>query len=171
MGSFFSMAIFFVAYVTLPAYLPKQFSFTESSTGYFMSAISLVAVLTASQMPNITQKLGKKITVCIGFLFFALDYLLFGVTLDIYIMYVGVVLTGIGFGLTVPLLNHLVVEYSGEMSRGKNLGRFSMMVFAGQFAATFVEYIPGNSFYIFICTTFISLLVAIFLYIFFKRNN
>ena len=171
MGSFFSMAIFFVAYVTLPAYLPKQFSFTESSTGYFMSAISLVAVLTASQMPNITQKLGEKITVCIGFLFFALGYLLFGVTLNIYIMYVGVVLTGIGFGLTIPLLNHLVVEYSGEMSRGKNLGRFSMMVFAGQFAATFVEYIPGNSFYIFICTAFISLLVAIFLYIFFKRNN
>jgi len=130
-----------------------------------------VAVLTASQMPNITQKLGERITVCIGFTLFAFGYLLFGMASEIYIMFVGIVLTGIGFGLTIPLLNHMVVEHSGEMSRGKNLGRFSMMVFAGQFAATFVEYIPGNSFYIFICTAFISLLVAIFLYIFFKGNN
>ena len=170
-GSFFSMAIFFVAYVTLPGYLPKQFSFTESSTGYLMSAISLVAVLTASQMPNISQKLGASITVCLGFVFFALGYLLFGIASEVYLLFVGVVLTGIGFGLTVPLLNHMVVEYSSEISRGKNLGRFSMMVFAGQFSATFVEYIPGSSSYIFICSAFISLLVAIFLYIFFQRNN
>lgn len=170
-GSFFSMAIFFVAYVTLPSYLPTQFSFTESSTGYFMSAISLVAVLTASQMPNITQKLGANTTVCLGFVFFGLGYLLFGTASQVSIMLVGVVLTGVGFGLTVPLLNHMVVEYSSTITRGKNLGTFSMMVFAGQFCATFVEYLPGSSSYIFICTAFISVLIAIFLFIFFKRNN
>lgn len=170
-GSFFSMAIFFVAYVSLPRYLPNQFNFSESQTGYFMSAISLVAVIVAGIMPKIAERLTSSKTVCLGFFFFALGYLIFGYGSSIELMYIGILLTGLGFGLTVPLLNHMVVENSSTLTRGRNLGLYSMMVFAGQFSATFIEFLPIQLSFNFYYTELISLVVAITLLVLFKKRK
>ncbi|HIB36499.1 MFS transporter [Mesonia sp.] len=171
LGSFFSMAIFFVAYVSLPQYLPEKFNFTESETGYFMSAISLIAVIIAGIMPKIAKKITPNLTVCLGFIFFAVGYILFAATSELIVMYLGIFFTGLGFGLTVPLLNHMVVENSTKQNRGKNLGFYSMMVFAGQFFSSFVEFLPIKISFNFYYTAIISLIVSICLFILFRKTK
>ncbi len=169
LGAFFSMALFFVCYVSLPYYLPEKFGFSESHTGYFMSLISLLAVLVASQLTRITEKLRPEITVLVGFLFFSLAYLIYGMSPVAWMMFLGALATGIGFGFTVPLLNHLVVEFSSVQNRGKNLGIYSMMVFSGQFTSSVIEFIPLNTNQIFLFTALTGLLITIAIGALFKK--
>lgn len=45
---------------------------------------------------------------------------------------------GTGFGFTIPLSNHEMVDRSPVAQRGRNLAALSMAIFAGQFLSTFV---------------------------------
>lgn len=168
LSSFFSMAIFFVCFISLPEYLLEKFDFSESSTGYFMSFISLIAVIVASQLVKISDYISSRNLVLLGFLSFSLGYVIFALTSLPEMMYVGAVFIGIGFGFTIPILNHLIVEISTPLNRGKNLGYYSMMVFAGQFSATFIEFIPNRTETNFLITSGVGILLSFLVYIMFK---
>ncbi len=70
LASLLAMMLFFVGIVTLPLYLPQSFGFDESETGYFMAFISVMAIVTASQIPRMVTRVGDEKTVAIGLLFF-----------------------------------------------------------------------------------------------------
>lgn len=171
LGSLFAMAMFFVCFVNLPQYLPEQFHFSESSTGYFMSFISLIAVIVASQLPRVTEKFGSVNTTLSGFVFFSLGYLFFALAPTPWIMFLGALFIGLGFGFTIPLLNHMVVEVSSPQTRGRNLGWYSMMVFAGQFCATFTEFLPISIDIAFLYTAMLGVVATVFLFILFKKHE
>lgn len=134
-----SMILFFVAFTKLPLYLPAAFGFSESQTGYFMAFISLIAVLAASQMPKIVARIKAWNTVALGFLFFMSALALFQWAGSVLLLIIAAVLMGIGFGCTVPLLNHMTVEESTSHNRGRNLGYYSMGIFGGQFLSSFIS--------------------------------
>ncbi|MBP0904976.1 hypothetical protein ACFSKN_18160 [Mariniflexile gromovii] len=67
-ASLLAMMLFFVGFVTLPLYLPEVFGFTESEIGYLMAFISLIAIITASQMPKMVKVFGDSKVVALGFL-------------------------------------------------------------------------------------------------------
>ncbi|WP_298425499.1 MFS transporter [uncultured Kordia sp.] len=171
LSSFFSMAIFFVCFISLPEYLLKKFNFSESSTGYLMSFISLIAVIVASQLVKISNYISSRNLVALGFLSFSLGYVLFATTSLSEIMYVGAIFIGIGFGFTIPILNHLTIEISTPLTRGKNLGYYSMMVFAGQFAATFIEFITNSEEINFLITSGIGIILSLVVYLLFIRTK
>lgn len=143
-ASLLAMMLFFIGFVTLPLYLPNSFGFTESQTGYLMAFISLIAIITASQMPRMVKTIGADKTVTTGFLFFMLGYLVLALATSLPFLMLTAIFIGIGFGFTIPLLNHMMVEISSPHNQGKNLGLFSMGVFGGQFLSTFIEYISEN---------------------------
>jgi MFS family permease len=171
LGSFFSMAMFFVSFVSLPEYLPEEFNFSESNTGYFMSLISLIAVIVASQLTKISDYVSAQNLVVLGFLCFSIGYFIFATALFLEIMYTGAIFIGIGFGFTVPILNHLVIEISTPQNRGKNLGYYSMMVFAGQFASAFIELIPSTTKMNYFITSGIGVIISIIIFLLFKRTK
>ena len=76
------------------------------------------------------------------------------------LLVIGAVFSGIGFGLSVPLLNHMTVELSDIKVRGRNLSFFTMAIFSGQFLTSFVEYIPGGITNVFISGVIFCLLVV-----------
>ncbi|MBF4984258.1 MFS transporter, partial [Nonlabens mediterrranea] len=172
-SSFFSMAIFFVCFISLPDYLLNKFKFSESSTGYFMSFISLIAVIVASQLVKISNYISSRNLVIFGFLSFALGYVIFATVSLPEMMYIGAVFVGIGFAFTIPILNHLTVEISTVLTRGKNLGYYSMMIFAGQFSATFIDFITSSVELSFLITSGIGVIISFIIYVLFKRakNN
>lgn len=61
----------------------------------------------------------------------------------------GGVLLGCGFGLSIPLVNHMTVDLSEEGGRGRNLARLAMAIFSGQFLSSFMVFIPDNLSWIF----------------------
>jgi len=168
-ASLFAMVLFFVAFVTLPLYLDEIFDFSESTTGYFMAFISFIAILTASQMPKIATKLKAGNTVVLGFVFFTLGYLVFASAAQIYWLVVAAILVGIGFGLTVPLLNHMMLEASTTKTRGKNLGLYSMGIFGGQFLSTFVTFLSADYNTLFYITAILGSFIVLILFFAFRK--
>ncbi len=168
-ASLLSMMLFFVGFVTLPLYLPESFSFTESQTGYYMAFISVMAIVTASQMPKMVKFLGDGKTVTFGFVFFTLSFLVLSSTGNQGLLILAAVFMGIGFGFTIPLLNHMMIETSTLKNQGKNLGLFSMGVFGGQFLSTFIQYISNDYKAIYSVTTILALSIGGLLFYLFKK--
>ncbi|MFB9054757.1 MFS transporter [Formosa undariae] len=168
-ASMSAMVLFFVGFVTLPIYLPKVLSFSESTTGYYMAFISLIAIITASQMPKAVGKFGDAKTVCLGFIFFMFGYSCLASSGSITVLMISAIFIGIGFGFTIPLLNHMMIEASSNQNLGKNLGLYSMGVFGGQFLATFIEYISHDYAVIYGCGAVLALVIGVILFYAFKR--
>lgn len=166
-ASLFAMMLFFVSFVTLPLYLPESFGFSESKTGYLMAFISVVAVISASQMPKIVKKIGDSKTVALGFLLFTLSYAVLAIAGTISLLILMAIFMGIGFGFTIPLLNHMMIEASTLQNQGKNLGLYSMGVFGGQFLSTFIEYISDNYMVVYSVSAALAIVIGGFvLYLF-----
>jgi MFS family permease len=131
--------LFFIVVVGLPQYLPQAFGFSASLTGYFMAFISVIAVGAASLLPYLIKQIGSRYTLAAGFAFFAAAHLLFSISSHTGYLILAAMATGIGFGFTIPLLNHLTLEESDARNRGRNLGYYSMGIFGGQFLSSFLE--------------------------------
>jgi MFS family permease len=154
-----SMIIFFTAIIMLPLRL-HDLELNEAQVGYFLSFVSLVAVGAAALMPMATRKVGEQGTLMFGFVFYALAHLAFVTANDLTLMTEGALCLGLGFGLTVPLLNHMTVEHSHPHQRGRNLARLSVAIFAGQFLSSFMAIMPGAQSHAFLCAAGLAVLAA-----------
>ena len=139
-----SMMCFFTAVIILP----QRFAAMEVSAahiGYFLSFVSLVAVLAAAIMPDVAQRFGSYATLIMAFVCYLLAHLAFAAAPSMVLFLPGGVLLGMGFGLSIPLVNHMTVEISQPHERGRQLARLSMAIFSGQFLAAFMAYVPGGA--------------------------
>ena len=84
-------------------------------------------------------------------------------------IFLGCMFVGIGFGFTIPLLNHMMIEVSNAQNQGKNLGLFSMGVFGGQFLSTFVEYISNNYMAIYGVSAVLALCIGVVIFFSFRK--
>jgi MFS family permease len=145
-----SMAIFFTAVVGLPFRLGVATEqggpgFTEAQVGYYLSAVSLVAVLAASQMPRVVRAIRELRTLMVAFICYAIAHVVLSLSGTALLPWLCAVLfMGTGFGLSVPLVNHLTVEWSPANRRGRLLAYLSMCLFMGQFLAAFTNLLPGG---------------------------
>ncbi|MEG5264027.1 MFS transporter [Pseudomonas sp. JDS28PS106] len=154
-----SMIVFFTAIVVLPLRL-HELDLDEAQVGYFLSYVSLVAVGAAAVMPSAARKLGEHGTLIFGFLFYVLGHLAFVNADALTLMIEGGLCLGLGFGLTVPLLNHMTIELSHTVRRGRNLAWLSVAIFAGQFFSSFMQFVPGAQTNGLICATAVALFAA-----------
>lgn len=138
-----SMMCFFTAIIMLPQRF-ATLGVDAAHIGYFLSFVSLVAVLAAALMPHVALQFGPYPTLIMAFVCYMLAHLEFAAAPDMLLCLPGGILLGMGFGLSVPLVNHMTVETSQPHERGRQLARLSMAIFAGQFLAAFMAYIPGQ---------------------------
>lgn len=159
-AALFSMIVFFTAIVLLPLHFHK-IGVTESQTGYFLSFVSLVAVVGAWLMPKLVSRLGDFTTLSAAFGFYTLAHLTFALAGSMPVFILGGIALGLGFGFSVPLVNHLIVELSSLSQRGSNLARLSMAIFLGQFLSAFMSYFPGKLSAVFTFTALIALVFGL----------
>ncbi|MBN8413381.1 MFS transporter [Halomonas litopenaei] len=138
-----SMTLFFTAIVMLPMRL-NLLGLDEAATGIFLAAISLVAVVAAMLMPKVSRALGEMPTLVLAFLLYTASLFIFQQAESMPLMNVGALLAGLGFGFSIPLLNHMTVERSHPSVRGRNLSYLTMAIFLGQFLTSFLELVPGD---------------------------
>lgn len=165
-----AMMLFFVGFVTLPLYLPKTFSFSESETGFFMAFISLVTILVASQMPKMVKLFGEGKTVALGFTFFMLGYLVLALSSSFAFLMLTAIFIGVGFGFTIPLLSHMMIEVSTPQNQGSNLSLLSMGIFGGQFLSTFIEYTSTNYKAVYTISAALAFCLALLVYYLFMLD-
>jgi len=155
-----SMLTFFTAVISLPRHL-QQPGLSEAQVGYFLSFVSLVAVGAAALMPKVSSRFGEVGTLVRAFVFYGIAHLLFylGDSVGLYIF--GGLSLGIGFGLSVPLVNHMTVEQSHEIDRGPLLAYLSMAIFLGQFLSSLLEFMPGDGKAVFMAAAVIAVLASV----------
>lgn len=158
----FSMVCFFTGIIILPQHF-HHLHIGAAETGYFLSFISLVAVLAAALMPWVTARLKEYGTLYTAFGCYVLAHLIFSFADGLPWFIAGGVLMGCGFGLSVPLVNHMTVEQSHERVRGRNLSYLSMAIFSGQFFSSFMEFIPGKLSVVFLGAAVIGVAVILIL--------
>lgn len=132
-----SMVVFVTAIVSLPGRL-GGIGFDAPQTGLFLSFISLVAVGFAFLMPRVTQRIGDYATLALAFLSYAVAHLLYLDAGSAAWMVAGALFMGCGFGLSIPLVNHMTIERSRPAQRAHALAYLSTAIFLGQFLSTFV---------------------------------
>jgi MFS family permease len=164
-----SMMVFFTAVIMLPLRL-HDLNLSEAQVGYFLSFTSLVAVSAAALMPRAVRKLGEQATLATAFGFYALAHLAFATADGLTLMVEGGLCLGIGFGLSIPLVNHMTIEQSHPQQRGRNLAYLSVAIFGGQFLSSFMEFMPGNQLRVFGCACIIALGVALMLVLAHKKR-
>lgn len=154
-----SMIVFFTAIVLLPLHF-HAIGVTEAQTGYFLSFVSLVAVAGAWLMPRLVSRISEFSTLSVAFCFYALGHVIFAFAASIPAFALGGIALGLGFGFSVPLVNHLIVELSSPVTRVRYLARLSVMIFLGQFLAAFMNYFPGTLAGTFIFAAAIAIVTA-----------
>lgn len=151
-----SMTVFFTAIISLPKRL-EDMHFSEAQTGYFLSFVSLVAVGAAWLLPQICRRIGEQNTLKAGFLAYAAAHAIFASMITTAPIIGAAIMLGVGFGLTVPLVNHLTIERTHSVERGPALAYLSVAIFMGQFLSSFLEYLPGNISSSFVAAIILSL--------------
>ncbi|MHC5307616.1 MFS transporter [Bartonella sp. LJL80] len=165
-----SLIVFFVTVITLPRHL-QIFGYGEADAGSFLAFVSLVAVAAAAAMPRLTHILGEYKTLIAAFILYAIGYLLFSMGSTFAVFGLGAALIGMGFGLSVPLVNHMMVERSNTAQRGQNLAYLSIAIFLGQFLSSFATLIAHDTAVIFIFAAALAGLSAVlFVFIALKRQ-
>ncbi|MBN3856402.1 MFS transporter [Paraburkholderia sp. Ac-20340] len=159
-AAFFSMGCFFVGVIVLPLRF-HEIGIGEALTGYFLAFVSLVAVGFAALMPRLASRAGSNTTLFVAFISYAVAHAIFSVSDALPAFFCGAVALGAGFGLSVPLVNHLTVEISSENRRGSALAALSMAIFAGQCIPSFMQYSPGNTAALFRAAAAMGLVVAL----------
>ncbi|MDO6460137.1 MFS transporter [Granulosicoccaceae sp. 1_MG-2023] len=161
LSTFAAMGLFFSMVVTLPE-LMSQRGYGEAETGYLLSFISLVAVIAAMLMPKMVSRTSERSTLGIAFVCFAAAHGLFSTVTGTVLLASAAICAGVGFGFSIPLLNHATVEISNDRNRGRNLSLFAMAVFGGQFVTSALTLLPSQVTTLIACAL-LSLLAALIL--------
>ena len=158
-----SMVSFFTAIVLLPSTMHGQ-GYSEEQVGLLLAFISLVAVVAAHFMPKLCKLFNEQRVLALAFISYGAAFICFLQT-GLSTLVVGAIFCGIGFGFSIPLLNHMTLERSEANVRGRNLSYFTMSVFSGQFLTSFVEYIPDGIGNVFVCCIIFCVLVSLGLFV------
>lgn len=137
-----TMVLFFIAILNLPGQL-DALGLNSTNSGLFLSFVSLVAVVAASCLPKVVGIIGTAATFLIAFASYGLAHALFALQPPLATCLLGGVLLGTGFGLSVPLVNHCIIEQAAPHRLGALLAMLSLALFLGQFLASFAAMIPG----------------------------
>ncbi len=158
-----SMTTFFAAVVLLPILMHEQ-HYSEERIGLLLAFISLMAVTAAHFMPKVVRRFSEPKALSFAFIAYGFAYFFFS-QMSTLTLVLGAISAGIGFGFSIPLLNHMTVELSEEAVRGRNLSYFTMAVFSGQVLTSFIDYMPGGASNVFINGLFFCAVVAMLLFI------
>lgn len=155
-----SMLIFFITTITLPVQL-HQSGVSETTAGFYLAFISFMAVIGAFFMPKVVERLQEKSTLIAAYSLYGIAQILFAFTNSWFTLILAAVAMGMGFGLSIPLVNHITIELSDSSIRNKQLAYLSMAIFSGQFLSSVLAEMIDDHLALYLCTTFLAFITAI----------
>lgn len=154
-----AMSVFFSLIVLLPITLGQE-GMDEAHIGYLLAFISMMAVVSAYVMPTVVEKLGPLPTLTTAFVFFALAHALFLMSAELTSLILAALFSGMGFGFSIPLLNHMTVQHSNPASMGRCLSFYTMAIFSGQFLTSSLTLLPEFQTQAFLLAMTVALMTA-----------
>jgi MFS family permease len=102
-ASIITFILLYGSYLTyIPILLDINFSSKPFLIGIVMSAMSLVTAVVSSQLGRFTEKVGAKKLIILSFVFYGMSLLLISSVNSLYVIFIAVMVYGIGHGLNIP---------------------------------------------------------------------
>ncbi|MBW2618292.1 MAG: MFS transporter [Deltaproteobacteria bacterium] len=132
---FGSMVIWYLIPTQLPFLLKDNLGANNTSIGLIIAAMSLAAGLMAMQYRRIRARLSLTAILGLCFLIVGLSYLPLSLTTEYWRAILGMVASGLGFGLFMPTVALWAVSLVPAHLRGRVVGGLTSAIYLGQFAS------------------------------------
>ena len=135
----FYMVAFYLIPVQLPFYLKNFDNSSASASGLAIAASTLASAIASLRYGFVKKRLGYVQIVTMSFGVAAVGYFIIGIAGSYNIVLIGLIVTGLGFGLLMPNLNVWLSSIIPNALRGRALGGLTTFFFFGQFLSPLVS--------------------------------
>lgn len=156
--NFLQKGLMTFAFMIIPMILIKNFQWEMSELWKVYLPAMIFGVLAMGPAAIVAEKKGKfKEILIIGVLFFAISYLIIGMSTSTTMFAVGVVIFFIGFNMHEPIMQSLASKFAKVHQRGLVLGVFNSAGYLG----TFMGGVLGGIFYEDVSLSTLVIVIAI----------
>lgn len=131
--AFTGTLLFFVGPIVLPFLLTNLGNISTSQIGLALAVSVLIAGVISLQYQRVRQRLSFQAINTLVFLAIGLGSVIIGLTSEFVGILLGLLITGIGIGLSLPNYNLWLLSVIPAATRGRALGGLTTAVFLGQF--------------------------------------
>ena len=135
----FYMLAFYLIPVQLPFYLQNLSNASASASGLAIATSTLASSIASLRYGFVKKRLGFVTIVVLSFGVAAIGYLIIGLATSYNLVLLGLIVTGLGFGLLMPNLNVWLSSMIPDALRGRALGGLTTFFFLGQFLSPIVS--------------------------------
>ncbi len=114
----------------LPKYL-EIFGVGGQVLGFLIASFALAQFILSPIAGNLSDRYGRKIFIIIGLVIYGLSQILFGLATEVWILFVGRFLTGVGGAFIMPPIMAYVADITTEEERGKGMGLLGAAISLG----------------------------------------
>lgn len=134
-AAFMASALFFMAPVQMPFFIPDRFNGTPGQVGLAVALANLSAAVVATQYFRFKKRLSFVGTFSYVFLMIGLGYTVAVLSPNYTVLLVGMMIAGCGFGLIVPAQSTWMMATVPDERRGFGIGLVTTAMFLGQAAS------------------------------------
>lgn len=131
--------VFFIVPVQLPFHLREQIGASAAQSGMAISMLSLSFAVSSLLFGRVAARYDHISVLMIGFVLIGFGYSLITLSAGSIVLYIGLVIAGIGIGQLVPNLYTWLANETPVHIRGRVMGGFTTALFLGQFLSPVVS--------------------------------
>ena len=136
--AFAGTLLFFIGPVLLPFLLNDLGNISNSQIGLALAVSVLVGGIVSLLYARVHQRLSFQVTNAIVFLAIGLCSVIIGLSSTYFVILIGLAISGIGVGLTLPNINLWLLSVIPDAARGRAVGGLTTAIFLGQFLSPIV---------------------------------
>jgi len=152
MGAFLGSLFFYLAVVQMSFFLSDAFQLPNFYTGLTIASANVVSAIVAFKFLSFKTRMSYVHIFAFIFFVMAIGYFVVSNATSYPIVFCGMLIGGLGFGLIVPAQSAWIIDIVPPEKRGFGVGVTTMGMFLGQFITpvAFQAFIdPENPFYVF----------------------
>ncbi|CAM5188821.1 DHA1 family multidrug resistance protein-like MFS transporter OS=Ureibacillus acetophenoni OX=614649 GN=SAMN05877842_101302 PE=3 SV=1 [Ureibacillus acetophenoni] len=114
----------------LPSYL-EIFGVGGQILGFLIASFALAQFLFSPIAGDLSDRYGRKIFVIIGLIIYGISQILFGLATEVWVLFIGRFLTGLGAAFIMPPVMAYVADITTDEERGKGMGLLGAAISLG----------------------------------------
>ncbi|HWL25537.1 MAG TPA: MFS transporter [Ureibacillus sp.] len=114
----------------LPSYL-EIFGVGGQVLGFLIACFALAQFLLSPVAGDLSDRYGRKVFIITGLIIYGISQILFGLANEVWILFIGRFLTGVGAAFIMPPIMAYVADITTEEERGKGMGLLGAAISLG----------------------------------------